>query len=772
MPEIAVGISFLPVDTGGRTPAAGRPPNGGAQVTGLAVNLRIGPRPIGWEDGFQPRDNSVTGFSDVSFSGQGPPMRLGIRNKLVATLVIVGLIPMALSLLTIISLGARTRLTTISRAYDATAAAAGHAISLRIRMELRRLVLLASLPEVIQYTHEQDKRNAPPLGQKALQPDALARRIEKSWSTLTPQTDPLRQILHNPIALRMRLISRDLPRRYHLLATDHFGHVIAADIKPSNYLQQSQSWWKICDQGVRGRAYVSSIIQDVHTNAAGLVIAVPIRAATGECLGFIRETLGIETLRRQFKRSLGMSLATLQIYDHSLKTTVFVSGNVTQEKRANRRFFDGTEPGLEDWINDLTSGAIIGSARIRLTNLSGAAAAGTTAPVWSIIVSQPTSRALSPILSQAATLMFAGLLLMISIMAVGYVMSQREIIQPILRLRDATAAVRRGELSIRILSDATGKSIFRDDELGLLARDFETMTRDLQHKIIELQSKESAKLRFLDLAAHELLTPTTKIKSSAELLQLMFENAAAAGGAQSPDEKRRIDRYFKQIAESVQRLTRYINYFYELAAHDQFTTRIRREPCNIHDIILNVVDQNRDFIIAREQEIVLNVPDNLPVVQGDPDKIADILDNLLRNANQFSPPHSRIEISASRIVGGRVELMVHDQGAGISPEKIANLFSLTPSAAQVMHHRSGGPGLEGSGLGLGLLVAKRFAEYHDGKLRVESGQSGTRIYVELPINEDSGDFPLSGASGGTLSPSADAGAAPDGSTPQKAPNSP
>ena len=484
-------------------------------------------------------------------------MRLGIRNKLIATLVIVGLIPMALSLLTIIGLGARTRLSTMSRAYDATAAAAGHAISLRVRMEFRRLVLLASLPEVIQYAHERDKLNAPPIGQKSLHPDAAARKIEKLWPAINAQTDPLRQILHNPIALRMRLISRDLPRRYHLLATDRFGHVIAADIKPVSYLQQSQSWWKICNQGVRGRAYVSSIIQDAHTQAPGLIIVVPIRAATGECLGFIRETLGIETLRRQFKRSLGISQATVQIYDHTLKATVFVSGRETQERRADRRFLDGSAPGLEGWINDLTSGAIIGSARIRLTNLSGAADAGVTAPVWSIIVSQPTRRALSPILSQTATLMFAGLLLMISIMAVGYVMSQREIIQPILRLRDATAAVRRGELSIRIVSDAAGKSIFRDDELGLLARDFETMTRDLQHKIIELQSKESAKLRFLDLAAHELLTPTTKIKSSAELLELMMENAAA-GGFQNPDEKRRMARYFLQIADSVQRLTRYI----------------------------------------------------------------------------------------------------------------------------------------------------------------------------------------------------------------------
>ncbi len=670
-------------------------------------------------------------------------MRLGIRNKLIATLVVVGLIPMGLSLLTIIGLGAKTRLSTIGRAYDATAAAAGHAISLRIRMELRRLELLASLPEVIQYAHEQNKLNAPPLGGKSQKPDAQDRRIQNEWSSLTPLVDPLRKILHNPIAQRMRLISRNIPARYHLLATDRYGHVIAADIKPTSFLQANRSWWILCDQGVRGRAYVSSFIQDSHTHASGLIMAVPIRSGTGECLGYIRLTLGIDTLRRQFQRSIGLPQATLQIYDHNLRSTVFVSGSETEEKRAQQRFLDGREPGVEGWINDLTSGAIIGRSRVRLTDLGRVANANITAPVWSIIVSEPTRVALSPILTQALTIMVAGLLLMISIMAIGYVMSQREIVRPLLRLRDATAAVRRGELSIRIFSDQAGTSVFRNDELGLLARDFETMTRDLQHKIIELQSKESAKLRFLDLAAHELLTPTTKIKSSAELLKLTLEKAAG-GTASSPDDLRRINRYLSQISASVERITRYINYFYELAAHDQFTTRMRRQRCDIRTIILDVVEQNREFITARQQEIVLNIPDSLPPVHGDPDKITDILDNLIRNANQFSPPGSAIEISACQIVGSRIELMVRDHGPGISPDKLADLFNLSPSAGQVMHHHSGGKGLEGSGLGLGLPVAKRFAEYHGGSLRVETGESGTRVFVELPCGNDPQDFPLSG----------------------------
>lgn len=669
-------------------------------------------------------------------------MRLGIRNKLIATLVVVGLIPMALSLLTIIGLGAKTRLSTIGRAYDATATAAGHAISLRIRMELRRLELLASLPEVIQYAHEQNKLNAPPPGEKSYKPDAHARRIQQDWPSLTPMVDPVRKILHNPIAQRMRLISRDIPTRYHLLATDRYGQVIAADIKPVSFLQESHSWWSLCNQGVRGQAYVSSFIQDTHTHASGLIMVVPIRATTGECLGFIRLTLGIDTLRRQFHRSIGLPQATLQIYDHNLHSTVFVSGSETEEKRAQQRFLDGNEPGVEGWINDLTSGAIIGRARVRLTNLSGVTGANITAPVWTVIVSEPTREALSPILSQALTIMVAGLLLMISIMAIGYVMSQREIVRPLLRLRDATEAVRRGEMSIRIFSDQAGASVFRNDELGLLARDFETMTRDLQHKIIELQSKESAKLRFLDLAAHELLTPTTKIKSSAELLKLTLEKGGDRTGA-SPDDQRRISRYLSQISTSVERITRYINYFYELAAHDQFTTRMRRQQCDIRAIVLDVVEQNREFIAARQQEIKLHLPDSLPLVQGDPDKIADILDNLIRNANQFSPPGSEIEVSANHIVGSRIELMVRDHGPGIPAEKLADLFNLSPSIGQVMHHHSGGKGLEGAGLGLGLPVAKRFAEYHGGTLRVESGDSGTRVFVELPCGNDSHDFPLS-----------------------------
>ncbi len=667
-------------------------------------------------------------------------MRLGIRNKLIATLVVVGLIPMALSLMTIVGLGVRTQLTTIGRAYGATAAAAGHAISLRLRMEVRRLKLLATLPEVIQYAHEQD--HAPhPFDRKILKPSSVARHIEKTWSVLTARHDPLRQILHNPVASRMRLISRDMPSRYHLLATNRSGEVIAADVKPTHYLQQTSSWWYHCDQGVAGRAYISSIVHDLQTNNYGLIIAVPIRSQTGECLGFLRETLGIDTLRKQFHRSIGLPGATLQIYDHKLQKTVFVSGDLAQEKRAQRRFLDGNESGLEGWINDLTSGAIVGRARIRISRLDRIVGANAVAPNWSVIVSEPTKLALAPILTQASTIMIAGLLFMISIMGLGYVMSQREIVQPLLRLREATTAVRRGELSIRIFSDQDGKSVFRNDELGLLARDFETMTRDLQHKIIELQSKESAKVRFLDLAAHELLTPTTKIKSSADLLHYKLTDIFA-GKVPTPEDKTRMDRYLAQIATSIDRLTRYINYFYELAAHDQFTTRMRRQPCDVRAIVLDVVDQNREFITARQQEFKVSLPESLPIVHGDPYKIADILDNLIRNANQFSPVGSEIEVSACQIVGGRIELLVKDHGPGISPDKLANLFNLSPSAAQVMHHHSGGSPLEGGGLGLGLPVAKRFAEYHGGQLRVESSDKGTRVYVELPCGDEPSDLPL------------------------------
>ena len=97
-----------------------------------------------------------------------------------------------------------------------------------------------------------------------------------------------------------------------------------------------------------------------------------------------------------------------------------------------------------------------------------------------------------------------GVALILVLFILGIAISNREIFMPILRLREATAAVGRGELNVRLLSDAADPT-FRKDELGDLARDFDEMTRQLQKNVNQLARSNEAKRRFMELAGHELL---------------------------------------------------------------------------------------------------------------------------------------------------------------------------------------------------------------------------------------------------------------------------
>ncbi len=148
-------------------------------------------------------------------------------------------------------------------------------------------------------------------------------------------------------------------------------------------------------------------------------------------------------------------------------------------------------------------------------------------PHWIVIVSKPSEEAMTPVYRLALTVAGIGIALILVLFILGVAISNREIIMPILRLREATAAVGRGELNVRLLSDAADPT-FRKDELGELARDFDQMTRELQKNVGQLARSNEAKRRFMELAGHELRTPVTYILGVYDLTQRQFQQLAAA----------------------------------------------------------------------------------------------------------------------------------------------------------------------------------------------------------------------------------------------------
>ena len=310
--------------------------------------------------------------------------------------------------------------------------------------------------------------------------------------------------------------------------------------------------------------------------------------------------------------------------------------------------------------------------------------------------------------------------LILVLFILGVAISNREIIMPILRLREATAAVGRGELNVRRAWRRMRRNdpTFRKDELGELARDFDEMTRQLQKNVNQLARSNEAKRRFMELASHELRTPVTyllgrvPVRRRSRLQQLA---AAATDGVPEDETTRGAARRrsaggdhgaLTKIAAKTQRLSRIIDNLLKLVSNDQFTTRMIKQPVDMRALILQVTADHRPFIAERKLQLVVDVAENLPPLEGDRDKLEDALTNLISNAIRFSPDGSVIRVAAHEVMGDMLEILVEDSGPGIPQEDLANLFEPFYTGSDILHHHSGTFEYGSKGLGLGLAIVR------------------------------------------------------------------
>jgi len=131
--------------------------------------------------------------------------------------------------------------------------------------------------------------------------------------------------------------------------------------------------------------------------------------------------------------------------------------------------------------------------------------------------------------------------------------------------------------------------------------------------------------------------------------------------------------------------------------------------------------------LAREKGVALQInhPRPLPAVQGDKDKLNQVLTNVIHNAIKFTPSGGWVSVSSDLSETGMVEISVADSGCGIPPHQIQHVFDK-------FYHADSAPA-ESRGAGLGLAIVKSLLELHGGEIEVESTLgSGSRFRVTLP----------------------------------------
>ena len=238
----------------------------------------------------------------------------------------------------------------------------------------------------------------------------------------------------------------------------------------------------------------------------------------------------------------------------------------------------------------------------------------------------------------------------------------------------------------------------REDEVGQLARSFRSMTTALYRRI-------NASERFAADVAHELKNPLTAARSTAESL-----------GYAKTDEQR--DMLVEQIQEELQRLNRLITDVSNASRMDAELALHSPEPVDLAEVAKAITETFQDIISDTGKRLELQfdataMASGAYVVSGHEGRLAQVLTNLIDNALSFSPDTGLVQICIRR-KGPSVELTVTDQGGGIEPDKLEEIF------ARFYTYRPTETSSRGNNSGLGLSISNDIVQAHGGEIWAEN----------------------------------------------------
>jgi signal transduction histidine kinase len=242
----------------------------------------------------------------------------------------------------------------------------------------------------------------------------------------------------------------------------------------------------------------------------------------------------------------------------------------------------------------------------------------------------------------------------------------------------------------------------------------------------ELRRIDSIKSEFVSVASHELRTPLAAIKNA---VQLMLSGET---GEINKDQ----EKFLSMAERNINRLTNILNDLLNLSRIESGKIELKFKNIELKDIIELAASSLRPHADGKSIQIEVEIPEQLPTVYADQDKIEQILTNLIGNAVKFTPDGGKILIAAEPFPhdkqggdGKMIAISVKDTGVGIPAEHLEAIF-------EKFHQVEGSLHRSVSGTGLGLAITKGLVEAHQGKIWAESEvEKGSTFIFTLPIAE-------------------------------------
>ncbi len=222
------------------------------------------------------------------------------------------------------------------------------------------------------------------------------------------------------------------------------------------------------------------------------------------------------------------------------------------------------------------------------------------------------------------------------------------------------------------------------------------------HDITHEREIDQMKNEFVSTVSHELRTPLTSIKGYVDLI--------LDGDAGEINEIQ--EEFLGIVKENSDRLVDMINDMLDISRIESGRIRLKIEPVNMADSIEGAVDSFRAVLSQTGRRVKTRIPDNLPLVAVDRDRVGQVLINFISNALKYSPEGGDVTVSAKH-TNGFVQISVADKGMGISREDQKKLFTKFYRVDSAMTREIGGTGL-------GLSIAKSIIELLGGKVFVRS----------------------------------------------------
>ncbi|MEW5773540.1 MAG: PAS domain S-box protein [Thermodesulfobacteriota bacterium] len=265
---------------------------------------------------------------------------------------------------------------------------------------------------------------------------------------------------------------------------------------------------------------------------------------------------------------------------------------------------------------------------------------------------------------------------------------------------------------------------------GLLERRVAERTAELEEANQRLRTLDQVKSSFLSLASHELRTPLTSVLGFAKLIRKSFCAHFLPRAGEDAEQALRGGRILGNldiILGEGERLTRLVNDLLDLSKIESGSIEWRDADLDMPRLLRNAMETLRGQVGGKSKvRLAADIPDRLPRVKADRDRIMQVLANLLGNAAKFTVEGSiRLEAAA---VNGWVEVRVRDTGPGIPDADLENVF-------QKFFQVRDGDTLRDKpkGTGLGLTICRQVVEHYGGQIWAESAQGqGATFVFRLP----------------------------------------